>query len=97
MVPFWTALNFPKRFVSGCREKAERGQELVFVGWMEHLFFFLFLKKIQKHLMKNTIYTRKKGTLLMGGACVCVWGGGGGKGKGLSFFLSFDPHSCAYG
>lgn len=23
VVPFWTALNFPKRFVSGCKEKVE--------------------------------------------------------------------------
>lgn len=34
MVPSWTALNFPKRLVSGCKEKVERGEEFLFVEWM---------------------------------------------------------------
>lgn len=34
VVPSWTALNFPKRLVSGCKEKVERGEEFLFVEWM---------------------------------------------------------------
>lgn len=81
VVPFWTALNFPKRFVSGCREKAEWGQELMFVEWMVTFLFFYFFFWETTNIERT--FLRKKGTVLVGGA----WGGGGVRGRGCAFFL----------
>lgn len=61
VVLFWTALNFPKRFVSGCREIAEHGQEL----WWKCQSVFLFSYKKFRQMKK---FKRGKESVCMGGS-----------------------------
>ena len=81
MVPFWTALNFPKRFVSGCREKVERGQELVFSAERGRLLTCCFC---QKRLMKSEDFEGQERE-------PCIWvvlWWWGLRGRGCAFFPS---------
>lgn len=87
MVPSWTALNFPKRLVSGCKEKVERGEEFLFVEWMGLLIVIF---------VGGGGFTKAES--FQGKTELCVWVVlRGVRERGSAFFLSFDPHSSTWG
>lgn len=70
VVPSWTALNFPKRLVSGCKEKVERGEEFLFVEWMGLLIVIFVGRGKKRSLQRLKLFKEKRN-------CVYGWCLGG--------------------